>query len=133
MPYPEDFDDIVITGRDELLRYSDAEQVALCMHKLEAEVNNGGFHQFFFNSSGELVPQTLHALTEIGAPITRRLLQRAVAIAFPGGYPAEANEVADALADFDAVAEALEPLDEAFLRYDEPLTDLVNAYLSSRS
>jgi|RhiMethySRZTD1v2_1073278.scaffolds.fasta_scaffold184497_2 hypothetical protein len=133
MPYPEDFDDIVITGRGELLQHSDAEQVALCMHKLEAEVNNGGFHQFFFNSSGELVPQTLHALTEIGAPITRRLLERAVAIAFPGGYPAEANGVADALADFDAVAEALEPLDEAFLRYDEPLTDLVNAYLSSRS
>src|SRR6185436_580594 len=110
-----DFDDIVITSRAQLMQHSDVEQVALCMHKLEAEVNNGGFHQFFFNSSGELVPQTLDALKTIGAPKTRQLLERAVAIAFPGGYPAEPEEVADALADFDAVAEALEPLDELFL------------------
>jgi len=129
MPYPEDFDDIVITGRADLERHPAAIQVALCMHRLEAEVNNGGFYQFFFNSSGEIVPHTLHALAEIGAPDTKRLLEQAMAVAFPAGYPEDPSSIQSALAEFDAVADALDPLDSEFLLYTDPLSDLVNVYL----
>ena len=129
MPYPHDFDDIVICSRKDLESHSAQVQVALCMHKLEAEVNNGGFHQFFLNSSGELVPHTLRALSAIGASRTKLLLERAVEVAFPSGYPSDASEVAASLADFDDVSEQLEPLDAAFYRYDEPLSDLVNNFL----
>ena len=129
MPYPDDFDDIVICSKAELLSHPPRAQVALCMHKLEAEVNNGGFHQFFLNSSGELVPETLQALTDIGATGTRQLLERAVAIAFPSGYPSSVSEVASRLAEFDDVADQLEPLDAAFYRYEEPLSELVNNFL----
>jgi hypothetical protein len=129
VPYPDDFDDIVICSKAELVSHPPHAQVALCMHKLEAEVNNGGFHQFFLNSSGELVPETLQALSAIGATGTKHLLERAVAVAFPWGYPSEASEVASSLADFDDVADQLEPLDAAFYRYEEPLSDLVNNFL----
>ena len=129
MPYPDDFDDIVICSRAELLSHPSRAQVALCMHKLEAEVNNGGFHQFFLNSSGELVPETLQALSAIGATGTKHLLERAVAVAFPSGYPSDVSEVASRLSDFDDVADQLEPLDAAFYRYEEPLSDLVNKFL----
>jgi len=129
MPYPEDFDDIVITGRTDIERYPAALQVALCMHRLEAEVNNGGFHQFFFNSSGEIVPHTLHALSEIGAPNTKRLLEQAMAMAFPAGYPEDPTTIQSALAAFDDVADKLQPLDAEFFLYAEPLSDLVNVYL----
>src|SRR5262245_64943750 len=93
MRYPDDFDDIVLTGRAGLASHPPPMQVALCLHRLESEVNNGGFHQFFFNSSGEIVPETLEALAAIGAPKTRSLLERAVTIAFPGGYPKDVEEV----------------------------------------
>jgi hypothetical protein len=129
VPYPDDFDDIVICSKAELVSHPLRAQVALCMHKLEAEVNNGGFHQFFLNSSGEFVPETLQALSVIGATGTKHLLERAVAIAFPSGYPSDVSEVASRLADFDDVADQLEPLDAAFYRYEEPLSDLVNQFL----
>jgi uncharacterized protein DUF4375 len=129
VPYPDDFDDIVVCSKAELVTHPLRAQVALCMHKLEAEVNNGGFHQFFLNTSGELVPETLQALSEIGAPKTKHLLERAVAIAFPSGYPSDGSEVASKLADFDDVADQLEPLDAAFYRYEEPLSVLVNQFL----
>ena len=131
MPYPRDFDDIVIGSKADLAGHPLRSQVALCMHKLEAEVNNGGFHQFFLNSSGELVPETLHALSVIGASSTRQLLEQAIAIAFPSGYPSDASEVTSSLADFDDVADQLEPLDAAFYRYDEPLSDMVNKFLEN--
>jgi len=129
VPYPEDFDDIVITSRTDLERHPAPIQVALCMHRLEAEVNNGGFHQFFFNSSGEIVPHTLHALSEIGALNTKCLLEQAIAVAFPAGYPKDPANIQSALAEYDDVADKLEPLDSEFFLYAEPLSDLVNDYL----
>jgi hypothetical protein len=129
VPYPDDFDDIVISSKADLVSHPARKQVALCLHKLEAEVNNGGFHQFFGNSSGELVPETLRALDAIGAPKTKALLEQAIAVAFPSGYPSDTSEVSLKLADFDEVADGLEPLDQAFYRYQEPLSDLVNSFL----
>jgi hypothetical protein len=97
---------------------------------LEAQVNNGGIHQFFFNVSGEYVRETVAALNRIGAPKTQALLERAVAVAFPRGYPPDAREHQEALAEYDDVADALAPLDTEFFSYPEPLADLVNAHLA---
>ena len=130
MAYPEDFDELLLSSKEEFQHLAPKAQVAFCIHALEAEVNNGGFHQFFFNSSGEYVRETLAALATVHAPKTRDLLDRAVAVAFPSGYPREARTHQDALADFDDVAEALGPLDNQFFAYEEPLADLVNVYLS---
>jgi len=133
MHYPDDFDDIVVCSKNDLLAHSPRERVALCLHRLEAEVNNGGFHQFFLNSSGELVPETLEALPVIGANETRRLLEQAVAIAFPNGYPSGVGHVQEELADFDDVSDDLEPLDSKFFAYVESLPDFVNAFLTKSS
>jgi Domain of unknown function (DUF4375) len=100
------------------------------IHRLESEVNNGGFYQFFLNSSVEYVRETLQALAAIGAVATHALLERAVAIGFPQGYPADAQQHQESLADYDDVADALNPLDLAFFKYPEPLADLVNDYLA---
>jgi hypothetical protein len=127
--YPEDFDETVISDLADLQSLSDSDQVAVCLHRLEAEVNNGGFHQFFSNV-GFLLPYTQSALTAIGATKTAMLLDRAAALSFPGGYPADPEMVDSALADFDDVDEELESLDQAFLRYEDPLTDMVNAFLA---
>jgi Domain of unknown function (DUF4375) len=129
MAYPKDFDDLLPANKEEFARLPHKTQVARCIHMLEAEVNNGGFHQFFLNSSGEYVPETLSALAEIGATQTRDLVKRATTVAFPGGYPADPADHRTSLAAFDEVADALDLLDTEFYRYVEPLADLVNGYL----
>ena len=130
MSYPEDFDDLLLSDKSEFARLKPGVRVAYCLHRLEAEVNNGGFHQFFSNSTGEYVRETIQALADIGASKTCNLLKRAVAIGFPSGYPSDASEYESAVADFDDVADDLDRLDQQFFEYAEPLTDLVNGYLA---
>jgi len=53
---------------------------------METEINNGGFHQFFFNSSGETALQVIDDLNMIGATETAKLVQVGCAL-FPNGEP----------------------------------------------
>lgn len=131
MIYPEDFDDLLVSSKAEFLRLAPKVQVAYCLHRLEAEVNNGGFEQFFSNSTGEYVSETIQALEKIGAIKTSELLKRAVSIGFPDGYPADASQYESAVIDDDNVADELDALDEEFFEYVEPLADLVNKYLEN--
>jgi hypothetical protein len=62
---------------------SDAEKLYFALTLFQDEVNNGGFHQFFFNSSGayyNLVESTLVTLDE---PTILELLHQAKQIVFP--------------------------------------------------
>jgi hypothetical protein len=130
--YPEDFDDLLLDAKAQFMQLAPKVQVAYCLHRLEAEVNNGGFHQFFSNSTGEYVTETMEALVEIGAMKTSELLERAVSIGFPAGYPEDASQYEAAVADFDDVVEELDALDQEFFEYSDPLADLVNKYLAKR-
>jgi len=130
MSYPEDFDDLLIDTKAEFMRLAPKVQVAYCLHRLEAEVNNGGFHQFFSNSTGEYVTETMRALVEIGATKTSELLKRAVSIGFPAGYPSDASQYESLVADFDDVVDELDALDQEFFKYADPLSELVNKYLA---
>ncbi len=51
---------------------------------LDAEVNNGGFEQYFFNSAGDHAQDAIEALKSVGAAHTARLVQEAM-MAFPSG------------------------------------------------
>lgn len=51
---------------------------------LEGEANNGGFDQFFRNSSGELTEDALRGLTAVGAHRMAGIFQAAVDL-FPNG------------------------------------------------
>ena len=48
---------------------------------VEAEVMNGGFNQYFWNSSSEFAELTPAALKEIGHPIAAEIVQHALSIA----------------------------------------------------
>lgn len=59
---------------------------------LEREFNNGGFGQFFLNSSGDNTRETISALKEIGSKRFLSLLELAVQ-QFPGGkVPTDRDE-----------------------------------------
>ena len=53
---------------------------------LGGEVINGGISQFFSNSSGDFVPETLEALRAIGSELVRSLVEEAL-VAFGGALP----------------------------------------------
>jgi hypothetical protein len=108
---------------------SGPERVFRAVWELEGEVNNGGFSQYFFNSSGALAPFVVDALRSIGANQTAQLLERAVnVVGKQTDWQVDASRRArlQVLAG-NAVAE-LTDLDHAFLRYPEDLTALLYNY-----
>ncbi|OIQ22881.1 DMP19 family protein [Lacinutrix sp. MedPE-SW] len=50
------------------------------INEFESEVNNGGFLQFFTNSSGKYINETIESLELIGANNTKNILEKAVKI-----------------------------------------------------
>jgi hypothetical protein len=55
---------------------TEEENVILAVEALEREVNNGGYHQFFINSSRQFVPIVISALQRIGCKKTAAITQR---------------------------------------------------------
>ena len=87
---------------EDLSLLTEAERLFVFVENVEQEVNNGGFDQFFFNSSGDHAHDSLHALETIGAVKTAAILKKAMSI-FPEGRVPGTEE---------ARAEALEPVGE---------------------
>jgi len=127
--YPEDFDDIVVENKNDFAKHEVPVQVAICIHQLEAQVNNGGFDQYFHNTSGMFALETKLALRTIGAIKTASLLEEAILIGYPSGYPADSSLHQELLSDSDESLEKLGELDNEFYGYSDDLSGLVNAYL----
>jgi hypothetical protein len=56
---------------------TEAQKVLLIVYDFEGEVNNGGFNQFYFNSTGDYSHETVEALLKIGAVETAEVVKRA--------------------------------------------------------
>jgi hypothetical protein len=95
---------------------------------LEAELNNGGFDQFFFNDAGGRTAETIEALKRIGASHTASLVQ-AAADKFPGGtVPTDRKARQKALGKVSPESDAFEEQDEAFYEYQDDLAALASDY-----
>jgi hypothetical protein len=107
-----------------------AEQVFICVWDLEAQVNNGGFSQYFFNSSGDNIHAVVPALQAIGAFRAADIAKKAVAML--GDEPAlgdrEARqELLDSMSEEDE--ERLSGLDDEFYAYPDDLTELLYSFV----
>jgi hypothetical protein len=109
-----------------------AQQTFHAVWWFEAELNNGGFDQFFFNSAGDLSQQTLDGLRRIGAPKCADILQRACAL-FPGRMPPTDRDTRQDQLEVitDANEDAFESLDAEFYGYPDDIAGLLNAYWDS--
>lgn len=91
---------------------------------LSAQINNGGFDQFFFNSEGGYCEEMHAFLLEIGADDCARILRSAMTH-FPGGHvPTDDEERAEALTTITqdiAVSDAFSGLDKEFWKHDTAL------------
>jgi hypothetical protein len=58
-------------------KLNSSQRILLIVENLEGEVNNGGFDQFYFNSSGDYANETVDALNKIGANKTAEIVKKA--------------------------------------------------------
>lgn len=104
---------------------SDAERIFYITQTLEMEVNNGGFSQFFYNSSGDFSNGLVGAFTAIGANATAAICQKAID-AFGRDIPADRDARIELLEKLEGEEfdEILEECDDAFFAYEEDLNEL---------
>jgi hypothetical protein len=99
------------------------ELFVIAIEALEREVNNGGYHQFFINSSVEFSPFVAEALREISCPITAAITEEAIAVlglsksAVADDIEREAND------RYDEVCETLNDLASRYYESEEPIAD----------
>ncbi len=97
--------------------------------ELETEINNGGFNQYFINSSGQNCYETLKTLKKNGKLKTAKLLEKAIILINPNKISEKVfieklskNEV-DELYN-EKISVELEKLDAEFYKYlDGNLTE----------
>jgi hypothetical protein len=106
---------------------------ALCIMNFQAEINNGGMHQYLFNSSGDFARETPDVLRRIGAPVAAVLLERANAYFGPEGPPTNRDSRMEQLLALpeDEQQEIHHLTDEFFDAEDAGLSlaDLFDAYV----
>jgi hypothetical protein len=109
---------------------SPPERVFLCVWNLEAEVNNGGFDQFFLNSAGDNALDTPRALREIGASQAATIAEEANAVFGKLGPPTDRDTRIQALERLGSAAtETLNSLDTKFYKYPDNLEQLLRQYV----
>jgi len=100
---------------------------------VEAEVNNGGFNQYFWNSSGQFGLEAIEGFREIGAAACADLMSRAVATAvaeFPEMQKHYERGTLDAFRESYEHTQ-LDELDTEFYALGEGLSDLRIKYIRS--
>jgi hypothetical protein len=118
-------------GKEDFSVQSAPQKVFSSVWAVESEVNNGGFSQYFLNSSAETAPFVAEA---IDTPRTADICRRAILCAFPDGLPAPPEAISSIAADFsDETLEELSALDAEFFAYPHDLTELLFAYVSAHS
>ena len=108
-------------GRVGAAGLSDEERVVLAVEALEREVNNGGYGQFFTNTSNAYAPMIVDALGRIGCREAAEITQAAVdALGLEGPMTTDALE--DAMENDDEARD--EKLAACNNRYYETVGDL---------
>ena len=115
---------------EDLSALSKAERIFYVTQTLEMEVNNGGFSQFFRNSSGDFSGELVDAFTTIGANTTAAICKKAIS-AFGRDIPADRDEREEMLdeTETEELDKILEECDSAFLNYEDNLNDLNYNYV----
>jgi len=93
---------------------------------LEGQVNNGGFNQYFFNSSGEYAHETLNGLKEINAPKMANILNEAIEVFPIAPIPKDTEKRRTLMEDLpENISDRWDMLDHNFYEYPENLAELV--------
>lgn len=109
---------------------SHAEQVFYSIDYLQMEINNGGYDQYFFNSSGEFAHEALAGMREIGANLMADIHAKAMTVFPDSVVPKDRAERQKLLEQAGEKAEEMfDSLDSKFYEYSDPLEDLLLDYV----
>ena len=115
-----------------LAALSQPEQDVLAIEALEREVNNGGYAQFFINSSNEYAGAIVDALQRIGCPNTAAITERAL-LALPRGTARTPEALSVAMETENSKgAVQLEDCDTAYYASGEDIAGALLRYLLRR-
>ena len=105
------------------------ERDVLAVEALEREVNNGGYRQFFLNSSNEYAGEIVDALKRIGCPRTAAITARAVSV-LPAGMAATPESLAVFMEQDDSDRDGrLTECDDAYYDSGEDIATALLQYL----
>ena len=105
------------------------DQILVTIWGLEADVNNGGFDQYYFNGSGDQAWFAPTALRSIGAHRMADIAERANALFGEAGPPPDSDERQSALFRItDANEGAWDQLDREFYAYPDDIAALLVAH-----
>ena len=110
------------------------DQILITIWGLEADVNNGGFDQFYFNSYGDLALFAPVALDQIGAPAMAALVREANSYFGDDGPPRDRDlRQKRLLALTEKHDDLFGQLDERFFEYPDDIAGLLAAFLTALS
>lgn len=112
---------------------TEIEQVFVCIWSLTGQVDNGGFHQYYFNATGDLATETVTALNQIGAKQTADIVIKANSY-FQNGVPSKDRESRiEQLGNLTEQAEReLEDLDDLMYKHTGTLYELMYKFVMKR-
>lgn len=111
---------------------SKEERTVLAVRALDREVNNGGYDQFFRNSSKKFAPEVVQSLKQIGCRRTAKITQRAITALHSGPLTVARIEAAMRETNEERDRE-LEQCDEMFYRTPQGIPSRLFAFIKANS
>lgn len=117
---------------DSLEKLNEHQRIFFYNQTIEREVNNGGFNQFYYNSSGDHAHETVESLKSIGAGKTAQIVSKANS-RFPNAVvPRDRDERNGVLQKIENESnDSWEKLDDDFCKYEEDLNALNMEYIKA--
>ena len=112
--------------REGAIGLSEPQRYYLTLWWLDADVKNGGFTQYFFNSTGDLAGHAAEAADAVGAAQAARIIRKAVALFGPTGPAADRDERMDQLSAIERAE--LADLDTEYYDCPDHLGELLPLY-----
>ena len=115
---------------DNIKCLSDAERTIYVVYTLECEVNNGGFAQYFFNSSGNLGNELCAAFEKIGATENAEICAKATDV-FGDNYPTDRSKRQDIMMADENVhfGDIWSECDNEFFGYPEDTSNMMYNFI----
>jgi hypothetical protein len=109
---------------------SNPEYIVLAVEALEREVNNGGYDQFFTNSSREFAPTIVDSLRRIGCKKAASITERALKAFGMSDPTVEAIDTAMAVDDEERTKRFAQ-CDDEYYKNTEPIAERLFAFIKA--
>lgn len=111
---------------EDIEKLNKSQKILIIIENLEQEINNGGFHQFYFNSSGDFANETVEYLKIIKAEKTANIVTTANKQWENGIVPKDRTERQIALETIEIKAKPIwEQCDNNFYKYQDNIAELL--------